>query len=240
VDWCEFYFERCKFWFIYYRDSHSFRLHRTMAAGMIRSSVQAAVATHALLSLASLTYGTGAFGGGSSLTSDDDKDDEVFDAKHYQMVTDLVSDMYSGKGVSHRPHHVILDDKVTFEDPAAICSSRKEVQEAFRALQSVQPQSRSRPKCINVNPKGESIELTYVLNQRYGGGWLDVMSLLVVNVQLAQINGTPESKFVVTKLEERWNGVQPLGSYLFWIVRRINGIVSWNLTTRLISEKKRS
>jgi hypothetical protein len=213
-------------------------------AGMFQASLQAAVGTQVFLTLTSLAYGT--FGGrGSSspaLTTEDDKEKvEVFDAKHYQMVTDLVSDMYSGKGIGRRTTtRVVLDEKVTFEDPAAICSSPKEVQEAFRALKYVHPQSLSRPKCIDVNPKGETIELTYSLNQLYAAGGLDlnVVSLLVVNVHLAHIYGTPESEFVVTKLEERWNGVQPLGSYLFWIVRRINGILSWNLTTRLLSEKE--
>ena len=211
-------------------------MNRTMArAGIFRASLQAAVGTHLVLSLASLAHGSGVFKR-SSKSSSDDNEEEAFDAFHYQFVTDFVSDMYAGKGMT-RPH-VLLHEKVTFEDPAAICSTPEEVQEAFRALKYVNPESLSTPKCIDVTPKGESIDLTYRLDQRYAG-MLEVQSLLVVNVQLAQIYGTPESEFVVRKFEERWNGVQPLGTYLFWIVRRMNGLISWNLTSRLLKEQEK-
>jgi len=48
----------------------------------------------------------------------------------------------------------------------------------------------------------------------------------------------PENYFEVTKLEERWNGIEPLGFLPFWISRRINGLISWNLTRLFIGEKK--
>ena len=62
----------------------------------------------------------------------------------------------------------------------------------------------------------------------------------MINFRLARMNGgeMPENYFEVTKLEERWNGTEPLGFLPFWISRRINGLISWNLTRLLIGEKK--
>lgn len=201
-----------------------------MKAGMIQATLQAAVGMHAFLTLASIGY---PLLSESSSAAKKKKSEEAFDAKHYQLMTDFVADMYGGRGISHNARGVYLDESVTFEDSAAICSSRNEVQEAFRALQYIQPRSLSPPKCIDVIPKGDSIELMYALNQQYAGRF-NLFSLLVVNVQLGQIYGTPESEFVVTKFEERWNDIEPFGSYLFRAVRRINGVISWNVTTRLM------
>ena len=163
---------------------------------------------------------------------------ETFDAKHYQKVTNFVTDMYSGNGVIET-HELRLASTATFEDPAAICCTSKEIKEAFRALEVAQPNCLSKPICISVQPNGESIELTYHLNQLYGN-FLNVRSLLVINFRLARMNGgeMPENYFEVTKLEERWNGSEPLGFLPFWISRRINGLISWNLTRLLIGEKK--
>jgi len=163
---------------------------------------------------------------------------ETFDAKHYQKVTNFVTDMYSGNGVIET-HELRLASTSTFEDPAAICCTSKEIKEAFRALEVAQPNCLSKPICISVQPNGESIELTYHLNQLYGN-FLNVRSLLVINFRLARMNGgeMPENYFEVTKLEERWNGTEPLGFLPFWISRRINGLISWNLTRLLIGEKK--
>lgn len=204
------------------------------AAGRIQY-LKALVGTHAALTATSLAYGI--FGG--DMTDGDPP--EVFDAPHYDMVTELVSGMYAGRGLgNHTAPHVKLADTVTFEDPAAICSGPAEVREAFRALTCIQPKSRSPPRCIDVQPQGDSIALTYVLNQRYAG-LLTVRSLLVVHVKLLQMrDDLAESEFLVTRLEEQWNAVPPLPSLLFWIVRRINGFISYQLTTRLIvSDKKK-
>merc|ERR1719491_175367 len=152
-------------------------------------------------------------------------------------MTNFVMNMYSGKGVIET-QGIKLASNVTFEDPAAIVSTPREIHEAFRALKISDPMCLSKPTCINVQPKGGSIELTYYLNQRYMDA-LNVRSLLVVDFRLARISGeTSESVLEVTKLEERWNGTQPLSILPFWISRRINGIISWNLTRILVGKGK--
>eukprot|EP00527_Entomoneis_sp_CCMP2396_P002151 CAMPEP_0198146300 /NCGR_PEP_ID=MMETSP1443-20131203/28717_1 /TAXON_ID=186043 /ORGANISM="Entomoneis sp., Strain CCMP2396" /LENGTH=171 /DNA_ID=CAMNT_0043810219 /DNA_START=134 /DNA_END=646 /DNA_ORIENTATION=+ len=165
--------------------------------GLLQAGVEAALGTHAVLSLTSLAYGI--YGRKTSTAFFDQE--EAFDAKYYQFVTDFVRGMYSGKGTD-RPN-VIFGENITFEDPAAICSSPKEVHEAFRALKCATPESLSTPKCVDVKPKGASIQLTYVLNQRYADV-LDVKSLLIVEVHLAQIEGTADSNFIVDRFEEQW------------------------------------
>jgi hypothetical protein len=205
-----------------------------MASPFIRvgSGVKAFLGTHVALTVTSVAHG--AVGPAQDSFLGNKKREAAFDANHYKFVTNLVCDMYSGKGAGAcSPDHIELAEGVTFEDSAAICSGRKEVLEAFRALTVLNPESLERPVCIDVEPKGESITLTYALNQRYFGS-LDVASLLEVNVHLSPIPNNPESKFVLTRMEEQWNGVKPVGSLLFWIVRRINGIISWHLTTRVI------
>lgn len=191
------------------------------------------VGTHALLTCASLTYNTYV----DNDPSREGKPNEVFDAGLYRKVTNMVTEMYSGKGVIET-REVRLAQNATFEDPAAICSTPNEIREAFRALKAARPSCISQPKCIDVRPNGESIELTYHLNQRYGG-FLNLQSLLLVDFHLARAeDGITEGHLVVTKLEERWNGTRPLGALPFWISRRINGLISWNLTRILVGEGK--
>ena len=214
----------------------------TAIVGSLRSGLTAAVGTQLVLTLASLGYATGHLGTTSSssvLENHKANSEEVFDAHHYDFVTDFVTGLYAGRGAStssrrHHPH-VKLADTVTFEDPAARCYGPDEVQEAFRALKYLEPRSVRPPCCIDVEPQGESIALSYALHQQYYfGGRLELQSLLVVNVQLRQRRDVPESEFLVLKMEEHWNGIPFWNSYLFRIVRRINGMVSWQLTKRIL------
>ncbi len=193
----------------------------------LRSGFSAAVGTQVVLTLASLGYATV---GGSPTTLVQKK--EVFDAPHYDLVTELVTKMYSGRGVSHP--YVPLADSVTFEDPAARCCGPEEVREAFRALSCLTPKAVQPPRCIDVKPQGESIALSYALHQHYLGGRMELQSVLVVTVQLRQLKHIPESEFLVLQMEELWNGIPLWNSYLFRIVRRINGWVSWHLTRKLL------
>lgn len=209
------------------------------------SGFKLAAGTQTLLTLTSLVYGAFA----TQITEKKKiEHKEVFDAKHYENVTKFIGNMYSGKGVviengkqqqgQFLSTGVVLSRNVIFEDAAAICSTPGEVQEAFRALRRLDPECLERPKCINVEPKGESIELTYSLHQRYFKS-LYVNSLLIVNIHLSQIANKREFNiFEIMKMEERWNGVQPLGMFLFTFPRRINGIISYNLTKNLIETKK--
>ena len=178
--------------------------------------------------------------------------EECFDAKHYDLMTDFVARMYRGRGM--RPPSgktkqitgVKLAPTVTFEDPAAICVSEKEVREAFRALKVLDPVSLSPPVCINVEPRGDSIDLTFRLNQQYTlplqlfssrRPQVSLKSWLTVTVQLQQMQdkGLPESEFLVIEMKELWYG-SPLmwPYYLFYITRRLNGIISYHLTSRLL------
>ena len=136
------------------------------------------------------------------------------------------------------------DDDVSFEDPVAICKSKKEVQEVFRVLQRyLDPIPITKPICVDVKPKGNEIELTYSLNQQYLNGRIQLWSLLIVTAHLQPIPellASYESEFVITKLEERWNGIHPhpfisSSNYIFWIVKRINGMLSWNVTKTFLS-----
>lgn len=185
---------------------------------------------HVSLTVASL--GLGFYDSHSSPEPEDIH--ESFDAKHYDLVTEMVTQMYAGRGAYHK--HCQLADFVTFEDPAAVCKSPDEVREAFRVLKKLEPRSLSSPKCINVEPRGSSIALTYALHQRYGLLSADLRSNLVVDVELMQIRGLPESEFLITKFEERWNGVPLQDNILLWATRRINGILSWHLTTRFVPD----
>ena len=203
----------------------------------LRHGVSVCVKAHVGLTLVSLGYG--AFGhklmgssSNQSLLQDETK--ESFDASHYQYVTEFVQTLYSGCGLHH--DYCQLDEDVTFEDPAAICHSRKEVQEAFRALTKMRPDSLSPPRCVDVEPLGASIAVNYALHQQYLGGLLTVRSLLIAHIQLQTVHnkGFPESQFLVTKLEEQWNGVPPISNYVFWVPRRLNGWISYQLTSRLI------
>ena len=196
--------------------------------------------THVGLTLVSLGYG--AFGYHLPLYSVQASrellvQDECFDAKHYQYLTEYIQSLYSGKSGSSEQQHCQLDPSVTFEDSAAICNSREEVEEAFRALTKMQPESFAPARCVHVEPMGASIAVTYALDQSYFGGSLSLQSLLTVNIQLQTVHtrGFPESQFLITKLEEKWNGVPLLANYLYWIPRRANGWISYQLTSRLLT-----
>ena len=186
---------------------------------------------------------------------------ECFDAKHYDLMTDFVTRIYRGRGIksigsnssnSRNFNDIItgvrLAPTVTFEDPAAICVSEEEVREAFRALEVLDPVSLSPPICINVEPRGDSIDLTFQLNQQYTlplslplfsirPPQVRLRSVLTVTVQLQQMKaiGLPESEFLVTDMKELWYGNPLMWPYqLFYIPRRLNGIISYHLTSRFL------
>ena len=179
------------------------------------------------LSLTCASLGLGLYGNEDKLLL---YGEESFDAKHYDFVTELVTKMYAGRGLKH--DHCHLAKTITFEDPAAICKSPAEINEAFRALQFLKPKSISYPKCVHVEPLGSSIALTYALHQQYSflSSIVDLRSLLVVEVELIQRKDVPESDFLVTRFEERWYGIPPQNIPLFWMTKRLNGILSWNVT----------
>ncbi|KAL3941725.1 MAG: hypothetical protein SGBAC_003969 [Bacillariaceae sp.] len=145
--------------------------------------------------------------------------------------------MYAGRG-SYHPH-CRFSDAACFQDAAVICKSPKEIHEAFRLHEKLEPKCLRPPICVDVEPKGSSILVTYALNQRYESLDFDMNSLLQVEVQLEQLSSTnnylvPESDFLVLDMQELWNGNALLSSPLFWIVRRINGILGWHVSSRFV------
>lgn len=198
---------------------------------------------HVALTVSSLAYGT-FFGSSSSGGADAEHLDEAFDARHYQSVTKFVERVYSGNGAATSTtaaalkDGVTLADDVTFEDPAAMCCTKSEVVEAFRALQLAKPRCLSKPVCVDVEPKGGAIQLAYRLDQQYLN-CLRVNSLLLLEVELIPFKGEIEmahySHFVIKKVEERWNGVPLLNlGYLHTLSRRINGLLSYYATTAFL------
>lgn len=213
----------------------------TSMMASLRSGVVAAVGAQVILTLASV--GNATLLATSPSSTHFQQEEEVFDAPHYDYVTEFITKMYSGRGITRNHNHnrnkqddnyVQLGDQVIFTDPAATCQGPHEVREAFRALHHLTPKSKVPPRCIHVQPQGESIALSYALHQEYLSGQVVLQSLLFVTVQLRQRKDVPESEFVITHMEELWNGVPLWNSYLFRIVRRINGMASWHLTRSLL------
>ena len=204
--------------------------------GNLRSGFTAAVGTQFVLTVASIGYACGMMVGGTNRSNGrlitTSKPEEVFDAHHYSYVTEFVTKMYAGRGMSHP--YVKMKESMAFEDPAARCLGAHEAQEAFRILVHLEPRSMFPPRCVDVKPQGESIALSYALHQQYLGGRLELPSLLVVTVQLRQRKDVPESEFLVLKMEEQWNGIPLIDSYLFSMVRRINGFISYQMSTRFL------
>ena len=128
---------------------------------------------------------------------------------------------------------VKLGEEATFEDAAVICSGPQEIAEAFRALRVARPEFIRHPHRIDVKQgqdgKDSAVaQVTYYMHQRYAG-ILTVKSLLRVTVDTAD-----SKKARIQKIVEEWNGVEPLAYYPFSLSRRINGILSWWLTSLLV------
>ena len=220
--------------------SIEFEMHSMLImAPSIVKSVQMVVGTHCAMTV--LSIARAGIGGGRT------DDTECFDAKHYDLVTDFIGRIYLGRPVMKKEKKnrrisvagVKFSPTVCFQDPAAICVNEPEVLEAFRALRLLNPISLSSPICVNVKPNGDSIRLTYRLNQQYTlplyHRTLNVKSLLSVNVKLQQMQDCPESEFVITSMKEFWYGTPLIQPYpLFYIPRRLNGIISYYITSLLL------
>ena len=227
---------------IYQRLPYSTANKRTMSrlATHLRTGAMIAVGTQIGVTMASMGYASGRFGGANAklLLRPDGRGprEETSDARHFKLITQLVTSMYSGQGI--KPHdHVQLADEIEFADPVAICRGPAEVKEAFGALRFLQPEPIRSPRCIHVEPKGASIFVTYSLYQRYLRGWLEFPSLLVLDVQLKQRSDMPQSDFLILRMEEQWNGVPLLTTFLNKAARRFNGVLSHQLTRLLPPQK---
>ena len=122
---------------------------------------------------------------------------------------------------------VKLSESATWEDPKAIFKGPKEILQAFRIPTQ---DTIASARCVNVEPQGESIVLSYALPYQNDGD----KSILVVTVEMHQMKDSPEfNEFVITKMEEQWNGIPLFQSMLFWIVRRVNGFAAFQLSSGL-------
>ena len=144
---------------------------------------------------------------------------------------------------------VKLAKDATFEDAAAICRGPEEIAEAFRALRVARPEFVRHPHRISLEQctggaaaASPRCIVTYYMHQRYAG-LLTVKSLLRITVDISGATGDKGKKDVsggtssvqVEKMEEQWNGVEPINLAPFRISRRINGMLSWWLTSLLVS-----
>jgi hypothetical protein len=190
--------------------------------------------------------------------------EECFDAGHYNSVQYFISRMYQGDvellaymedGISvgsvagndymkdttpSADQGVRLASTATFEDPAAVCRGLHEIREAFQALKSLHSMSLSPPKCINVEPQGGTILLTYALHQQYTLPWYGSMalrSIVQVTVQLHNIEELVESELRILNLQELW-GSKPLAwpYLLYFPSRRLNGMLSYQLTSMILKQ----
>ena len=185
----------------------------------------------------------------------------VPDTKHYDLVKQYVAGMYSqqqrendrrghisssgslskacgNKTTSNGIVGVQLGNTAIFEDPVGVCRGPEEINEAFRALRYLEPVSITSPKCIRVEPQGETIRLTFFLHQQYSlpiVGSIPLRSILQVTVQLQQMKEIPESEFMIIKMKELWLGKPFAWPYpLYYPSRRLNGLLSYWLTSRFL------
>uniref|UniRef100_A0A7S4K6Z4 Uncharacterized protein n=1 Tax=Odontella aurita TaxID=265563 RepID=A0A7S4K6Z4_9STRA len=223
----------------------------------IRTGVKAAALSHIVVTGVSILYGT--FGDTSTRDSLQNvsmwKDDDLVARQLIWLpqLDALVRGMYGGFGIHQHylprgdnPEIILkVGNEVMFEDAAAVCKGAPEVVEAFRALSFLQPELLSPPKRIEVGgmmPQHVDLRITYLLHQRYAG-FLTVRSTLVVDIVLEErgrIDRKKQSSNAgitsarVVKFEERWNGVEPLNRGMFRVSRRLNGMISWMLTTLVV------
>eukprot|EP00931_Biecheleriopsis_adriatica_P055431 TRINITY_DN32777_c0_g1_i2.p1 TRINITY_DN32777_c0_g1~~TRINITY_DN32777_c0_g1_i2.p1 ORF type:complete len:189 (-),score=37.17 TRINITY_DN32777_c0_g1_i2:34-600(-) len=141
-------------------------------------------------------------------------------------VLEVVSQMYSGRGLTARLSSDVAFEEQGFKgmknlDPLALCQGDAEVREAFRALKACKPEQLQVPNLAGITEDGS---LLVELQQRYFN-CLCVKSTLVVSVAASG---------EIRRFEERWNGVPLLDTAPFPWSRRLNGILSYALSSRLV------
>ena len=108
----------------------------------------------------------------------------------------------------------------TFEDPAAICRGYSEIEEAFRALRALEPLPIEQ-RAIKV--KGDVVSFDSLVQYKIGGYTTKLPSTIIV-----QDDGHGK----ICSITELWNHNSLIP--LLQISRRLNGIVSYQVTKRLI------
>eukprot|EP00466_Bigelowiella_natans_P015860 jgi/Bigna1/67799/fgenesh1_pg.4_\ len=147
--------------------------------------------------------------------------------KEFHPAVRTVLEMYGGKGVPIRQSCMRKD--VVFEDPAAKVVGEPEVREAFRALCVMKPKTLAF-EIVEERETSDSTIFEIDLWQRYNlGSYLpfEVYSRLSVEAS--------RSDSAICRIEERWQNGSLLHVPPFGVVRRINGIASYNLTSIIIA-----
>ncbi len=182
---------------------------------MLSKGILGGLATHITISIGSLVHAaTSSTIHKSSLQSHSSSSwgDEVIIA---QKVIDSIYDE------CHVGPIEFIDEELIFEDPAALCTSRKEVQNAFFLLQYISPVKKSRIVYdVRDNDEIRNNKMITVVLEQYQqytiGRDLILRSHVLVDVDVR--------KQKVVRIEERWNGNKlPRIGYPS---RVINGFVS--------------
>jgi len=113
---------------------------------------------------------------------------------------------------------------VVFDDPAASTSGRAELQEAFRALQVLQPQNLSWE--LRTPESTGTVEIDLWQQYALGSRKLKLYSRIVVK---------QNADGQIYSLQDRWHGQPLLDWGVFRLCRRLNGIVSYKLTPSLVA-----
>jgi hypothetical protein len=112
-------------------------------------------------------------------------------------------------------------DSVIFEDPAAKCLGVAEVQEAFRALAKLQPKTLDwELGCVDEDRKTVEVNVWQRYQIGFGKG-TDLYSKILVSY---------DEEGQITKMVDLWRGLPLLSSAPFTWSRRLNGLLSFQLT----------
>jgi len=184
---------------------------------MLSKGILGGLVTHITISIGSLAYATktSSFNDSSSLPLS--QVNEVVIARR------VIDSMYDHCFVG--PINLI-DDNLVFEDPAALCANRKEVENAFFLLKFISPLKVVRNVHSIIDNGKMRNRKTVVLEQQQQ--YTICRELILRSYVLVDVD---VEKQKVVRIEERWNGNKLL--LIGYPSRVINGIVS-NLFTEML------
>ena len=119
----------------------------------------------------------------------------------------------------------IFDNSVVFEDPTSCKKGVKELKEAFRVLEKLQPETLDwNLKSVSLNngeAAGGVVEIRLLQHYQLGPKSISLRSNVVV-----QHDGQGR----IVSMQDLWNGVPLLPMAPFTWSRRVNGLLSFRLT----------
>ena len=129
--------------------------------------------------------------------------------------------MYSAKPLEPSTFEGAFAPKAVFQDPAAICEGQSEIEEAFRALRALEPLPIKR-QVAKVEDKNV-VCFDSLVGYTIGGRSVQLESTLVVK---------DDGDGRIESITELWNHHELLP--MSWVPRRLNGLVSYQLTKMLL------